>query len=680
MRHLLDRANDRARRRATGRVTRCATARAAFVFAAALALGALTTGCAGAGGKGAASPSASNATCSALGVHVSRFAEVLDDADESGKARRASYAGVLEMLLSFERASGDLEAQIATMRSDDPAMRDVLKRAGTALEHANEFAKTEREHIEQQTVSMGPLAKEGDVAYRELRAACDGKRAPRECVAVNDTVRRIESGPYASQILGAEELAAMRITSSGVARARDRAVAATRALAQSVEAQTANMAALGKKWAVIQKSVGSALESYGAQCKDTPRSPAAARFIADARPDPRKLTLLVRVKPPAGIDDTFEELADQAKDDETRAFYHARARGAFGSGFVVVRPTPGGGSEALVITNRHVVELADRASLELADGTSLGPAEIVYTDSLHDVAVLRPSKKLPFDKGFAFATVAAKDQQGVIATGFPGMGGRPSYQTTRGYVSNESFRLDESARPLVYVQHTAPIDPGSSGGPLTDERGYVLGVNTLKVNNREAVALAVPSESILETIRRSDSAESKRSSASYRRQSARLACLSLVAELASKKPRMLRLETMISNNLTSTEGLEAAMAIDDEQFGQIWENDSVRAMRIATLVRLGAVLGAAGGTSALETCSDANADDLREILSADEVRYRVRLANREMREIAFRWEQGHWKLARIDLHAASRPTAASVGARLAPATTPRAPRAPAKKK
>jgi S1-C subfamily serine protease len=653
--------------------------------AAAVAIGSM--GCAGSGAKPAAAPGATtSATCTALGNHVVRFAAVLEDASETGKTRRGSYAGVLEMLLTFERASGDLDAQLATMSGDGPSMRDALKGAGAALGLATAFARTQREQIERQAGVMGPLAKEADVAYPELRAACEaqtrrGAKTPagRECAPVMDTLKKIETGPFTEQVLGADELAAMRLTTAPVVRARDRAVAATRALKKSVDAQAAEMVVLGKKWAVVEKSVGEAFQDFSAQCKDTPHA-AEAKFLSESKPDPRKLTVLVRVKPPAGIDETFEELAEHAKDDATRAFYQARAQGAFGSGFVVVRATAAG-TETLIITNRHVVELSDRAAIELADGTSLGAAEIVYTDPLHDVAVLRPAKKLPFDKGFAFATSAAKDQQGVVATGFPGMGGRPSYQTTRGYVSNESFKIDDNARPLTYVQHTAPIDPGSSGGPLTDERGFVLGVNTLKVTNREGVGLAVPSESILETLRRSDATESKRSSAPDRRESARLACLSLVAELASKKPRMLTLETMISNDLTSSEGLSAAMAIDDEDFGQIWQHDSVRAMRIATLVRLGSVLGAAGGANSLETCTDVNADDVRDILSADEVRYRVRLGNWETREIAFKWEQGHWKLARIDLHSAAKPM--SVAAKLAPTIKPGAvakPPAPKKKK
>ena len=638
----------------------------ALLTAASFAVGAV--GCKGAGAKsaqdlGGAGTAPANATCAAIGSHVSRFGEVLDDVGESGKPRRASYAGVLETLLTFERAAGDLQAQIATLHGDDAAMRDALKRAGTSLEQANEFARVERERIEQAAAVLGPLAKEADAAYTELRAACDGKKAPRECAGVTEALKKLDGGAFAEQLKTADELAALRLAIPKVASVRDRSVAATRALAKSVEAQSAEMTALTKRWGGIEKSVGAAFQEFAAQCKNAPRA-APASFVAEARPDLRKLTVLVRVKPPAGIDDTFERLAERAKDPDERAFYHGRARGAFGSGFVVVRASASGVNETLVITNRHVVELADRALLELADGTSLGPADIIYTDSIHDVAVLRPAKKLPFEKGFAFAVAAAKDQQGVIATGFPGMGGRPSYQTTRGYVSNESFRIEESARPLVFVQHTAPIDPGSSGGPLTDEGGHVLGINTLKVTNREAVGLAVPSDSILETLRRSDAAESKRGSASQRRESSRLACLGFVGELASKKPRMLLLETMISNSLTGSEGLTAAMAIDDEGFGQLWQNDSVRAMRIATLLRVQSMIGLSGGTNALEICTDVNADDVRDILSADEVRYRVRLGNWDTREIAFRWEQGHWKLAHIDLRAPK------TIARLTPASKP----------
>lgn len=612
--------------------------------------------------------------CGAIGPYVLRFGETLEDVSEAGKARRASYAGVLEMLLTFERASADLEAQMASTKADDPAMQKTLERGGAALAQATEFAKTERERIEKASVQLGPLAKDADAAMSELTAACSAKRPPRECAAVTAQTGKAE-GSFRERLEAAEELFGLKITTPSVARARDRVVTSTRALAKAIEVQSGEMKGLAQRWATVEKTVTSAFDDFGTRCKDAPVDTQSG-FIAEAKPDPRKLTVLVRVKPPAGIDDTFMELSMKASDPDEKAFYDARAKGAFGSGFVVVRTTPSGAIETLVITNRHVVELADRAALELADGTALGPAEILYTDPTHDVAVLKPAKKLPFDKGFAFSTNPAKDQQGVIATGFPGMAGRPSYQTTRGYVSNESFKLEESARPMTYVQHTAPIDPGSSGGPLTDERGNVLGVNTLKVTNREGVGLAVPAPSILEVIRRADLAESRKANAPYKRETARLACLAFVGELAAKKPRLSILENMISNQMTSSEGLVSAMGIEDESFAQIWQADTVRAMRIATLFRIQAAVGSAGGASPLEICSDVNPDDTKDILSTDEVRYRMRVANWDTREVAFRWEQGHWKLGRMDLRFAK---AASPPAKPSKPITPPKP-APKKKK
>lgn len=627
-------------------------------------------------GPNVATPGQASSTtqaCGAIAPYVMRFGETLEDVSESGKARRSSYAGVLEMLLTFERASADLEAQMASTKADDAAMQKTLEKGGAALAQATEFAKNERERIEKASQQLGPAAKEADAAMAELVAACSAKRQPRECGAVTTQTNKAE-GSFRERLEAIEELSGLKIITPAVARARERAVTATRALAKGIEVQGGEMKGLAQRWSAVEKSVTTAFDDFGTRCKDVPVD-TQGRFIADAKPDLRKLTVLVRVKPPAGIDDTFEELAMRVNDPDEKAFYEGRAKGAFGSGFVVVRTAASGAVETLVITNRHVVELADRAALELADGTALGPAEIVYTDMTHDVAVLRPAKKLPFEKGFAFASVAAKDQQGVIATGFPGMAGRPSYQTTRGYVSNESFKLEESARPMTYVQHTAPIDPGSSGGPLTDERGNVLGVNTLKVTNREGVGLAVPAPSILEVIRRSDQTESKKANALYRRETARLACLAFVGELATKKPRLSLLENMISNQMTSAEGLASAMGIDDESFGQIWQSDTVRAMRIATLLRVQASAASAGGTSPLETCGDVNADDMKDILSADEVRYRVRLANWDTREVAFRWEQGHWKLGRMDLRFAK---AASPPAKPAKPITP--PKAGPKKK
>jgi serine protease Do len=256
------------------------------------------------------------------------------------------------------------------------------------------------------------------------------------------------------------------------------------------------------------------------------------------------------------------------------------------------------------------------------------------------------------------------------------MVGRPSYQTTKGYVSNESFKLDDGARPLMYVQHTAPIDPGSSGGPLTDEAGRVLGVNTLKVTGREGVGLAVPSRFVLDTLRVASVVESRHGSAEHRQKTARLACLGFVAELGAPEPRMLVLEPMISSRVVGAEGVEAAAALaGDETFEHVWDNDSVRAMRIAVLVRMRAAFVSGGGPSVLETCEDVDTASAR----PDQVKMRVRLASFDTRELLLRWEQGGWKIDGFDTRGVpARPANVKKLPPVAPTPAPGGPRPPKK--
>jgi S1-C subfamily serine protease len=133
-------------------------------------------------------------------------------------------------------------------------------------------------------------------------------------------------------------------------------------------------------------------------------------------------------------------------------------------------------AEGLVLTNNHVIDGATSVivSIHAVEGESPTrfPARVVGTDAQRDLAVL----KIQGD-GFVSASLGTWDDvavgEVVLALGFP-LGLEGDLTVTQGIVSAK--RVDSQVK---YIQHQAPINPGSSGGPLVSEEGAVVGINTL---------------------------------------------------------------------------------------------------------------------------------------------------------------------------------------------------------
>jgi serine protease Do len=141
-------------------------------------------------------------------------------------------------------------------------------------------------------------------------------------------------------------------------------------------------------------------------------------------------------------------------------------RTGVGSGFII-------GADGDIVTNNHVVANAEEVSVRLDDGRTFA-AEVVGTDPMTDLALLRieADADLPFVTFGDSATVRPGDN--VIAVGNPfGLGGT----VTAGIVSAVS--RDINAGPYdEFIQIDAAINRGNSGGPLFNEAGEVIGVNT----------------------------------------------------------------------------------------------------------------------------------------------------------------------------------------------------------
>lgn len=230
--------------------------------------------------------------------------------------------------------------------------------------------------------------------------------------------------------------------------------------------------------------------------------------------------------------------------------------GSFGSGFVVQWETRDGRALTRVVTNAHVMQGASSAELrpsrEPIEDASSRPedrpdpivARLVRSLPYDDIAVLEiedseRTREL-FGEGLRLRRGAVSEQEPITAAGFPGVGGTPSYQVSQGVVSNSRFGSAQGDASGVtgYIQHTAPIDPGNSGGPLLDSRGRVVGMNTLKVVGRENVGLAIPVPRIQFAMLRAD--EPLRFEAEH----ARATCNLVVGALGADRPELGALERL----------------------------------------------------------------------------------------------------------------------------------------
>ncbi len=146
------------------------------------------------------------------------------------------------------------------------------------------------------------------------------------------------------------------------------------------------------------------------------------------------------------------------------------AEAGTGSGFVI-------SSDGYIVTNNHVIEGAERVTVQFADGASAS-ADVVGSDDGYDIAVLKVDRT-----GLAVVALGSSGAVLVgdtaIAVGSPlGLSGtvtsgiisaldRP---VTAGGQSDTSF--------INAIQTDAAINPGNSGGPLLNSSGEVIGVNT----------------------------------------------------------------------------------------------------------------------------------------------------------------------------------------------------------
>lgn len=163
-------------------------------------------------------------------------------------------------------------------------------------------------------------------------------------------------------------------------------------------------------------------------------------------------------------------------------------RSGLGSG-VITR------TDGYIITNNHVIALADELEVRLADGRFLD-ATVIGTDPSSDLAVIKvEAVNLP---AISFGTIdGVRVGQWVMAFGSP-LSEDLDNTVTAGIVSalgRTSTSLTRLNQFSAFIQTDAAINPGNSGGPLVDLRGQLIGINSAiysRSGGSQGIGFAIP--------------------------------------------------------------------------------------------------------------------------------------------------------------------------------------------
>jgi S1-C subfamily serine protease len=161
-----------------------------------------------------------------------------------------------------------------------------------------------------------------------------------------------------------------------------------------------------------------------------------------------------------------------------------RSANSLGSGIVI---DPRG----YILTNEHVVLRASRIQIRFADRRKLA-AEVIGTDPGSDLALLKVEGAGDIASVPLGRSADLLQGETVIALGNPeGRGGA----VTTGVVSAVRRQVKAGGRTYAdFIQTDAPINPGNSGGPLLNEKGEVIGVNTVIHSEGPGVSFAIPAD------------------------------------------------------------------------------------------------------------------------------------------------------------------------------------------
>lgn len=156
-------------------------------------------------------------------------------------------------------------------------------------------------------------------------------------------------------------------------------------------------------------------------------------------------------------------------------------------------------SDGYIMTNKHVIDGADKVTVVLPDGKTYENVRVLGSDPLNDVAflkidnvsglpaiVLGDSKTIRIGQSVVAIGNALGQYQNTVTSGIVSGTGRPVTASSNGAANGNTENLTD------LIQTDAAINSGNSGGPLLNLKGQVIGINTAIAQDAQSIGFAIP--------------------------------------------------------------------------------------------------------------------------------------------------------------------------------------------
>lgn len=210
-------------------------------------------------------------------------------------------------------------------------------------------------------------------------------------------------------------------------------------------------------------------------------SPIATLGVGSPRSDMQSEKPLVGIKNAFKIPKTVKTVAEIANEQGPTAVYIATyskigLEVGLGSGFVVSK-------DGKIITNFHVIDNAYSASIKLKNGEVYDNVSVIDYDERRDIALIKV-------EGLGLSAANLGDStKTVVGDKVVVIGNPAGLENT---VSDGIISASRDMDGYKLLQITAPISPGSSGGPVFNSNGDVIGIATSTIIDAQNLNFAVP--------------------------------------------------------------------------------------------------------------------------------------------------------------------------------------------